>query len=86
MPTGEFVPVAVMKLYVSGSGKIEQRCIIDSGAQTVLVDLNVLRDFSLQPAVTFPFVTGWVRYCDQCILQFCAYITVPLLCICCSIL
>jgi hypothetical protein len=41
-------------------------------------ELNILQDFSLQPAVTFSFVTGSVRCFDYCILHFFLNLTIPL--------
>jgi hypothetical protein len=49
-------------------------------------ELNVLRGFSLQPAVTFSLLIGSMRCFDHCILKFFLNLTIPLLFICRGIL
>jgi len=46
---------------LQGHCKILQCCNICE-AKTVLVELNILHDFSLHPAITFSFGVGSMRY------------------------
>jgi hypothetical protein len=67
--------VAVTKLYASRS---QQICAVLQHEQMCPGELNVLQEFSFQPAVTFSFVTGSMRYFDYCILHLSVNLTVHL--------